>query len=217
MGHEGNSYFEDTLASSIVEDLFEFHTDNFDLVSTPGHHLHAGFPQFLYSSTSMEWAEASMQNLTTLVQDILKSNINLAARMRNLERVNPASARSVTPAPGDVRNRKASKSRVSSRMTYPSFAFEAELATSTVYQRVAAHSGGFSKSSNSSNGPSYLSGLSLSDISNVSAIALPILSMELWNHHRYSCLAPDLSTIATTSLEAWYNLPAKVRSFLSEP
>ena len=160
----------------------------------------------------MDFAEASMRNLTNLVQEVLRSNANMASRLRNLERMHPALTRSLTSSQDDIASSEASKSRVASRMTSSRFAFEEALETSTVYQRAAANKSRFSKSSNSSNGPSYLSGLSLSDVSNVSALSLPIFSMELWNHHRYDCNNAASSTSRAASLEAWYNPPAKVRS-----
>ena len=159
----------------------------------------------------MDWAEASMRNLTSLVQEVLKTNINMASRMKNLERMHLACNPSMNASQDDVPDREASKSRATSRTTCSRSGFEKELETSTVYKRTAVNQLRFSKSSNSSNGPSYLSGLSLSDVSNVSAIALPISPMELWNHHRYARNAPGYTMARTTSLEAWYNPPAKVK------
>lgn len=150
-----------------------------------------------------------MRNLTSLVQEVLKTNVNMASRLKNLERMHPALAASLCTSQNDIARREGSESRASSRRTYYRFTFEEELETSPVYKRAGLNHIRLSKSSTSSNGPSYLSGLSLSDVSNVSAIALPISSMELWNHHRYT---PDNAGSATTatSLDAWYNPSAKV-------
>lgn len=167
----------------------------------------------ILTCTSMDWAEASMRNLTDLVQEVLKTNVNMASRLRNLERMHPAMAASFRTSQNDTATSEGSESRTISRMTYYKFAFEEELETSPVYKKAGLNQIRFSKSSTSSNGPSYLSGLSLCDVSNVSAIALPISSMELWNHHRYR---PDAAGSATTatSLDAWYNPSAKKSAFI---
>lgn len=157
----------------------------------------------------MDWAEASLRDLTTLVQEVLRTNVNMAARLKNLERMHPALAIPSTCASQDDNAiREAGKSRSVSRLTYNRFAFEQELEMSTVYKKAALYQKSVSRSSNSSNGPSCLSGLSLCDVTNASSIALPISAKELWNHHRYSHTVTGLEKI--TSLEAWYYPPAKV-------
>ena len=89
--------------------------------------------------------------------------------------------------------------------------FQKELETSPVYRRTAFNRIRASEgSSNATSYPSFLSGLSLSDVSNVTAMALPISCTELWNHHRYtSNLSSDTRTEGV-SLDAWYYPPAKV-------
>lgn len=159
----------------------------------------------------MDWAEASMRDLTRLVQEVLKTNINMASRLKNLERMHPALAASLRTSQNESARSEGTESRAVSRMTYYKFTFEEELETSPVYQRAGLNHMRFSKSSTSSYGPSYLSGLSLSDVSNVSAIALPISPMELWNRHRYRTDKVGSATTAT-SLDAWYNPPAKVHT-----
>ena len=151
-----------------------------------------------------------MRDLTSLVQEVLKTNVNMASRLKNLERMHPALAASLRTSQNDLAKSEGSQSRASSRNTYYKFTFEEELGLSPVYQRAGVNQIIFSRSSSSSIGPSCLSGLSLSDVSNVSAIALPISSMELWNHHRYSSDNTGAAKNAT-SLDAWYNPPAKVR------
>lgn len=157
-----------------------------------------------------------MRNLTSLVQEVLKTNVNMASRLKNLERMHPALAASLRTSQNEAARSEGTESRAVSRMTYYKFTFEEELESSPVYKRAGLNQVRFSKSSTSSYGPSCLSGLSLSDVSNVSAIALPISSMELWNHHRYR---PDNagSATAATSLDAWYNPPAKVHMAGTSP
>ncbi len=150
-----------------------------------------------------------MRNLTILVQEVLMTNVNMASRLRNLERMHPALANSVSASQDDTAVSERTESRVVSRATCYTFAFEEELQTSIVYKRAGLKQMRFSNSSTASNGPSWLSGLSLSDITNVSALALPISQRELWNHHRYGPSTTGSATM-TTSLDAWYNPPAKV-------
>ena len=161
-------------------------------------------------STSNEWAEASMRNLTVLVQKVLKSNMNMAARLKNLERMHPALANSKSASQDDITSSESSGSRAISRMSCPKFTFEEELETSIVYKRTTLSQPRMSKSSNVSNPPSYLSGKSLSDVGDISALALPISPMELWNHHRYDRGIKKSSSTRATSLDAWYNPSAKV-------
>ena len=151
-----------------------------------------------------------MRNLTSLVQEVLKANVNMASRLKNLERMHPALAASLCTSQTDNAKSEGTNSRAVSRRTYYRFTFEEELETSPVYKRAGLNHIRFSKSSTSTYGPSCLSGLSLSDVGNVSTITLPISPMELWNHHRYRLDNAGSATTAT-SLDAWYNPPAKVR------
>jgi len=157
----------------------------------------------------MDWAEASMRNLTSLVQEVLRTNVDMASRLKNLERMHPALANSMKPSQDDTAISEQSESRANSRATCYRFAFEEELETSIVYKRAGLKQMRFSNSSTASNGPSWFSGLSLSDVTNVSALTLPISPMELWNHHRYGSSVAS-STTRTTNFEAWYYPPAKV-------
>ena len=162
----------------------------------------------------MDWAETSTHNLSTLVQGLLRSNINMSRRLKALERMHPALAGSMTSrgkSPSNERNDSRTSNR---RATCFGFTFEQELETSPVYKRAALNELRQSQSSTSTNGPSSLSGLSLCDVSDVSAIALPISSMELWNHHRYTSSGKRLET-SVASFDAWYNPPAKVRNTLA--
>ena len=153
-----------------------------------------------------------MRNLTSLVHEVLKANVNMASRLKNLERMHPALTASLYTSHNDTPKSEGTDSRAVSRRTYYRSAFEEELETSPVYKRAGLTTLNhirFSKSSTSSYGPSSLSSLSLSDISNVSAIALPISPMELWNHHRYRICSTGSATTAI-SLNAWYNPSAEV-------
>lgn len=158
----------------------------------------------------MDGALASTRNLNTLVRQVLKSNVNMSQRLRNIECMHPALAASTAPSSDSLGiNEQGSKRAISP--AFFKFAFEKDLQTSRVYKRVALGESRFSKlSSSNSICHSFLSGLSLSDISDISAISLPISSMELWNHPRYGSgnerkIVPDASPF-----EAWYNSSSMV-------
>ena len=146
-----------------------------------------------------------MRNLTRLVQEVLKANVNMASRLKDLERMHPALTAN------DTAISEGADSRAVRRRFYYRFAFEKELETSPVYKRIGPNYIRFSASSTSSYGPSRFSDLSLSDVSNVSAIALPISPLELWSHHRYTPNNAGSPTTATL-LDAWYNPPAQVHT-----
>ena len=148
-----------------------------------------------------------MRDLTRLVQVVLKANVNMASRLKNLERMHPALTAN------DNAISEGTDCRADSRMPNYRFTFEEELEMSPVYRRVGLDHIRYSTSSTSSYGPSRFSDLSLSDVSNVSAIALPISPLDLWNHHRYTFSNADSTTTATfTSLNAWYSPPKQVHT-----
>ena len=151
----------------------------------------------------MDWAEASMRDLTRIVHGVLKANVNMAFRLKNLERMHPALAAN------DNAISERNDSRAVSPVACYRFTFEEELEMSSVYRRVGLNHIRFSTSSTSSYGPSRFSDLSLSDVTNVSAITLPISPLELWNHHRYAPNNAGATTTAT-SLDAWYSPSAQV-------
>ncbi|KAL8781247.1 MAG: hypothetical protein Q9213_006100 [Squamulea squamosa] len=168
----------------------------------------------ILTCTSMESAETTTRDLTGLVQQVLKSNINMSRRLRNIERMHPAmnlSACSSLTASIQDRN--------DSQLLYPphssEISFEKALRESPAYNRAAFNRLRASNSSlNANSGPSFLSGLSLSDVSNVTAMALPICRTELWNHHRYTASVPTDTRKDASSLNAWYYPPAKKSAFI---
>ncbi|KAL8733290.1 MAG: hypothetical protein Q9181_003646 [Wetmoreana brouardii] len=168
----------------------------------------------ILSCNSMETAETSTKDLTTLVQQLLKSNINMSRRLRNIEKMHPAMNQSTCPSlTSEILERHAS------RLIDPSQAsgtpFEKELETSPVYKRAAFNKLQASQSSsNAASGPSFLSGLSLSDVSNVTAMALPISSTELWNHHRYPERRGSSTSNGVSTLDAWYYPPPRRSAFI---
>lgn len=165
-------------------------------------------------STSLDEALTSTSNLTSLVQRVLKSNASMSYRLRNLERMHPALAASLGPAceptENNVNANSPNEGGVTSQTAFFEFAFEEDLQSSRAYRRVTLDESRISRTSSKSFGFSFLSGLSLSDVSNVNAITLPILPMELWNHHRYSSEHLTKTDPGVSSFDAWYNPPAMV-------
>ncbi|KAL8818704.1 MAG: hypothetical protein Q9223_002722 [Gallowayella weberi] len=165
----------------------------------------------ILTCASMESAENTTKDLTASVQRVLKSNINMSRRLRNIERMHPALNPSACPSlTNSIYDQRSDLTQT--RET----SFEKELQNAPVYKRTAFNK--LRASNSSSNAahsvPSFLSGLSLSDVSNVTAMALPISRTELWNHHRYTePRSPNLRNGAST-LEAWYNPPAKKSAFI---
>ncbi|KAL9577007.1 MAG: hypothetical protein Q9212_006654 [Teloschistes hypoglaucus] len=123
----------------------------------------------ILTSMTITAAESNTQDLTHLVQQMLKSNMNMSRRLRNIERMHPAMDRSVSPSlRTSVHDLYLSRLSGSFQMSEP--AFEKELETSPVYKKTAFNRLRLSQSSsNAASGPSFLSGLSLSDVSNRSA------------------------------------------------
>ncbi|KAL8686989.1 MAG: hypothetical protein Q9218_006714 [Villophora microphyllina] len=162
----------------------------------------------------MTAAEINTRDLTNLVQQLLKSNINMSRRLRNIERMHPAMNRSTSPS---LRTsiHELYLSRLSDAFQSYESTFEKELETSPAYKRAGFNRLRVSQtSSNAASGPSFLSGLSLSDVSNVTAMALPISCTELWNHHRYNSPPDSDKTQTESTLNAWYNPPPKKSAFI---
>ena len=142
----------------------------------------------------------------------------MSRRLKNIERMHPALASSTrTSINQSRRTSKANELQRSTTLSIHGFIFEPDLQASRVYRKVAMDASKLSILSNGSSiGLSSLSGLSLSDVSNVSAIALPISPSELWNHHRYNPESSNIGHSASSPLEAWYNPPPRVSSSFIE-
>ena len=164
----------------------------------------------ILTCTSLEEAEESRKDLATGIQLLLRSNFNISRRLRNIERMHPALAASSCHS-------EASSifdcSLIQGDSRESEISFEKALESSHAYKRA-----GFGQVRRSTNvrssvspGPSFQSGLSLGDIENVSAIALPISSRELWNHHRYSSAQINDNEGKAQTLDAWYYPPPNVR------
>ncbi|KAI4207294.1 MAG: hypothetical protein LQ346_000662 [Caloplaca aetnensis] len=137
----------------------------------------------------------------------------MARRLKNIERMHPAMNPSACPSrttslwTADIRWPKDIEQASDHH-------YEKELETSPVYKRpVLSRFRTSQGSSNAASGPSSFSGLSLSDISNVTAMALPISSSELWNYYRYTTRTGLATGVDGTDLDAWYYPPPRVRRF----
>ncbi|CAO1603355.1 hypothetical protein XANCAGTX0491_006943 [Xanthoria calcicola] len=169
----------------------------------------------ILTCTSMESAETTTRDLTGLVHQVLKSNVNMSRRLRNIERMHPAmmssACLSLTASVHEY-----NVGRLSDAQQSPKISFEKELEHSAAYNRRTAFNRlrASNTSSNAPSGPSFLSGLSLSDVLDVTAMALPISRTELWNHHRYDTQPHSNTTHGASTLDAWYNAPAKKSAFI---
>ena len=147
-------------------------------------------------------------DLHSLVQRVLASNEDISERLRSLELQPGASIRhaestyhSITEALDDdsksisantigtTRSQIDERARAQkiTQTTNFGFGFEDDLQTSRVYQRIASKRSMSSLPSSAvrSLGWSFLSGVSLAEISNISVISLPISMKDLWNPQHY--------------------------------
>ena len=143
----------------------------------------------------MEEAEFSMTRLCNLVQLVLASNQEMSLRLRNLDDKTLEIAK---PTGTKVDN---DASTTSSRTTYPDlvnvsqgtqrnhfgFAFEEDLLASRVYRKPLYSDSRESlvTSAARTTASSILSALSLTDVSNISILAVPIYAHEITNSCRY--------------------------------
>ncbi|KAL9611095.1 MAG: hypothetical protein Q9167_004228 [Letrouitia subvulpina] len=138
----------------------------------------------------------------------------MSRRLKQIEKMHPALGSSACPSKASS-NFELDCCQSTVQTPAGEIDFEKDLESSPVYRRA-----GFSKlrvsnySSAGSPRPSFLSGLSLSDVSNVSAVALPISSQELWNHHRYHVIRTNDAKAGMRTLDAWYNPPPTKSAFI---
>ena len=91
------------------------------------------------------------------------------------------------------------------------FTFEEELKTSRVYGRAAVKNKRVSVTpSTMSMGWSFLSHVTISEISDLSVISLPLSAGELRNGHHYVSTTTDTTGLDTSLLYPWYNPPPTV-------
>ena len=168
----------------------------------------------------MEEARVSSNELRNLVNDILQSNKEMISRIALLERDcspelaatsnytiakqrdgDESTIRSDDDNSTDRRLRLSRSTATTVSDTYNksfSYSFDDDLRRSRVYARTAKRlsSASLSSSANWSIGWSFLSNASLSEISNISVIRLPITPQDLWNSKHYILRGSDIVAMA---------------------
>ena len=216
-------------SASAFKTLSEPHDGNYDLVS-PYDSVRAITPVLkdYTSSSTVEEARASVEQLTTLVGKILENNQDISQRMARLEvrtlgyspTTDPTMSTSgETPvAVGAHDNSNSddancleitraglgSQAIISdssdSRQPPFSFSFDDDLNNSRPYTKAMRRSLIWSPRSSAIGtiGWSCLSGLSLADVSEISVINLPVSPCELWNGERYSTSHMEINSVLET-------------------
>ncbi|KAL8834226.1 MAG: hypothetical protein Q9170_003857 [Blastenia crenularia] len=171
-------------------------------------------------SVGMEEAQQSIQSLTDVVHDVLAHNQEICHRLERSDisirlkhQSAPSALESAASTDDDASTLKPNRDSRHSDMTVAverspeyGFSFEQDLRRSRVYTRVSRTIGRRSdpdppslpSSAGCSMGSSFLSGLSLADVSNISLISLPISARSLSNGQRY--LVPVVSDFAPSYL-----------------
>lgn len=149
-------------------------------------------------------ASRKQHELHLLTQNLLDSNHNLAHRLSLLEDSQVDSALRISWNPGKVDQRS---SRLSIASQIRTFGFERDLEGTWVYRKARRSTSdvSFRSSVALSHAWSTLSDVSLSHISAISVIALPLSRSELTNGHYYRLKAPHSSVPQQTS--RWKELP----------
>ena len=216
-------------SASAFKTLSEPHDGNYDLVSLYDS-VRAMNPVLKdhTSSSTVEEAQASVEQLTTLVKKVLENNQDISQRMAKLEVRTLRCSSMATPttytssetpvtveANDNPKNDGASCSTMKgiglgsqamisdssdSRQPPFSFSFDKDLNSSRAYTRAMRRSLIWSPRSSAIGtiGWSCLSGLSLADVSEISVINLPISPCELWNGERYSTSQLDIDGVLET-------------------
>ena len=159
-------------------------------------------PRLLYlnfSSNSMEEAESAMARLCDRVEQVLASNQDMGRRLRDMDHITIHRAASTAMSSRDDASTKSSGTvtppthppgnlpEVVKRNQF-GFAFEEDLFASRVYRKPLLSDSGESliTSAARTTSSSVLSALSLTDVSNISILVVPIYSHEISNNNRYS-------------------------------
>ena len=171
----------------------------------------------------MEAAQTSICNLATTVEHILQASEDVSSRLARIETmfaVPTGYSASTHWAPIDNDNEIAQpqvsteeplNSDLNRRILQFDPNLESELHASRVYMRTKhRHSmSSLTSTYDSVAGLSFLSGISLAQISSISVISLPIFSYELWNSQQYRDIR---STDMSASLRAQNPIHSTTRS-----
>ncbi|KAF5558561.1 nicotinamide mononucleotide permease [Fusarium mexicanum] len=133
--------------------------------------------------------QCSTRHLCTLVQELLRSNQDLASRIRGLEREGSIIAESRRDDFSTLRQTRGSKSVsfIDTQASAIKFTFDQDLQASRVYNRAIGRQSMASLTSTAlyTTALSLFSNLSLSQVSNISFYALPVYSNDLSNSDCY--------------------------------
>lgn len=144
----------------------------------------------------MEEAESAMTHLCDLVQQVLASNQEMSLRLRNLDDKTTDTATPTAAKVDDDASTTSSRTATPPLVNLPQgmqrnqfgFAFEEDLLASRVYRKTLFSDSGESlvTSAARTTASSILSALSLTDVSNISVLAVPIYAHEISNSRRYT-------------------------------
>lgn len=158
----------------------------------------------------MEEAESAMVRLCNLVEQVLAKNEEMSLRLRNIDDAVANQQKDLSKLKGDAVSTVSSDLTVTppldpfddtgnagdqqrhvptrSRTTHFNSAFEEDLLASRVYRKPLFSQSGESLATSAarSTASSVLSALSLTDVSNISILAVPIYSHEISNSARYT-------------------------------
>ncbi|KAH6663344.1 hypothetical protein B0J14DRAFT_570400 [Halenospora varia] len=163
------------------------------------HKASLGCMLHIMNTQSLVDVNDSVSSLERLMQDILAANVDLARRMESLEQLQSLGRVTTTPtiSKSDV-GRRGSRSSISSisREMFK-FAFDHDLQSSRVYRKTSFRRSHMSLPSLEAPSGSWslLSGLSISQVSNVSVLALPLTASELSNAEKF--MPPPEKIVAT--------------------
>jgi len=161
----------------------------------------------LFSESDLD-AERSRKSLHEVIERLVESNEDLSRRLMKLENVHESESvltvcfRNGSDVEGGVDDAGVIQGRghfdnISSDLprTSSKYSFEADLNTSRVYQRTQPYECdvSFTSSAIRTHAWSVFSGMSLSQISTISAIALPVYSHEVFNDEWYNFVFFDHS------------------------
>ncbi|KUJ22170.1 uncharacterized protein LY89DRAFT_395334 [Mollisia scopiformis] len=149
----------------------------------------------ILQSDSDSRAAENQKQLSENVAALLESNRSLYLRLLNLE--DALEVRTIRAI--DDGNASSMKQQPDESIAGPTFDFENDLETSRVYRKAQRESMDFSFRSSiaRTNAWSVFSGLSLSDVSNISVIALPLYREDIENAQHYGCTSPPAEPITT--------------------
>lgn len=145
-----------------------------------------------------------MNNLATTVQTIVESSEKMTHKLENIEQTLAAPSQyatsTISTLPGSSdealtttplgRDINGGHSSTRAHMLHMNSDLDLELSNSRVYLRTFHRHSVSSLPSDSGSAPgwSFLSGVSLAQISNISVLSLPLFPHEIWNYHHYESL-----------------------------